>query len=415
MHTRGGGRRLPFLAGVCAGAAAGGVGAYALLSRRGETAAGDTDAEVGGTKSVVHPAMRAGWPAGFEDLLRVRSGYVASYDARTRNPRWVLERITAQSCDGVGTRKKSRFVEDDEVDGAHAAKLSDFRGSGYDRGHLAAAAGHKNTQRAMDDTFSLINVCPQVGDGFNRDYWARLEQFTRELATKLNPDGDVLVATGPLFLPTKISASERRARDFRDAAAAPGAGVEGKKKSFAPALVDVSSSAAARPSTTWEMRYPLLGDAPELVHVPTHFFKVVLVRRGDRDETTEAEKKKKGARDARKTALSPTVAAAFVLPNAPIPPETPLETFAVPLAELEAAAGLNFFRQGALGGEAREAFEASERAYFQRRGRTGEASENPLPELKPETKARAAHVCQAAACVLPAGIARAKQPPRVTT
>ena len=411
MPARGGGGRLPFLAGVCAGAAAGGVGAYALLSRRGAGDAEELELEqAGGAASVAHPAMRAGWPAGFEDLLRVRSGYVASYDARTRTPRWVLERITAESCAGVGTRKKSRFVEDDEVDGAHAAKLSDYRGSGYDRGHLAAAAGHKNTQRAMDDTFSLLNVCPQVGDGFNRDYWARLEQFTRELVTTHpKAGGDVLVATGPLFLPIETGASERRAREFRDAVAPRDGDQKNVEKT---ALVDVSSSAAARPATRWEMRYPLLGDAPELVHVPTHFFKVVLVRGGANDALASDEESEKRSPSKRSARVS---AAAFVLPNAPIPPETPLETFAVPLAKLEAAAGLTFFRQGALGGEAREAFEASERAYFQRRGRTGEASENPLPELKPETKARAAHVCQAAACVLPAGIARAKQPPRVTT
>ena len=410
MPARGGGGHLPFLAGVCAGAAAGGVGAYALLSRRG---AGDAvDTSVDGTKSAVaHPAMRAGWPSGFEDLLRVRSGFVASYDARTRNPRWVLERITAESCDGVGTRKKSRFAEDDEVDGAHAAKLSDYRGSGYDRGHLAAAAGHKNTQRAMDDTFSLINVSPQVGDGFNRDYWARLEHFTRILATKTKAGGDVLVATGPLFLPTKVSASERRAREFRESMDVRGDGGDkkgGKTRDVSTALVDVSSSAKARPPADWEMRYPLIGDAPELVHVPTHFFKVVLVRDpkpGANDALASDEELE--LRSARVSA------AAFVLPNAPIPPETPLETFAVPLAKLEAAAGLTFFRQGALGGEAREAFEASEREYFERRAR-GAASDPAPRETTTNVFAKTAHVCRAAGgCVLPAGFA-AKQPPRVT-
>jgi len=403
VPARGGGGRLPFLAGVCAGAAAGGVGAYALLSRRG---AGDADSEAGGAASVAHPAMRAGWPAGFEDLLRVRSGYVASYDARTRTPRWVLERITAESCAGVGTRKKSRFVEDDEVDGAHAAKLSDYRGSGYDRGHLAAAAGHKNTQRAMDDTFSLLNVCPQVGDGFNRDYWARLEQFTRELATTHSKaGGDVLVATGPLFLPIETGASERRAREFREAVAPRDATDQKNVEKKTSALVDVSSSAAARPATRWEMRYPLLGDAPELVHVPTHFFKVVLVRGGANDALASDEESE--LRSARVSA------AAFVLPNAPIPPETPLETFAVPLAKLEAAAGLTFFRQGALGGEAREAFEASEREYFERRAQKRAASDPAPRETTTNVFAKTAHVCRAAGgCVLPAGFA-AKQPPRV--
>jgi hypothetical protein len=148
------------------------------------------------------------------------------------------------------------------------------------------------------------------------------------------------------------------------------------------------------------MRYPLIGDAPELVHVPTHFFKVVLVRGGANDAlASDEELKKRSAR---------VSAAAFVLPNAPIPPETPLETFAVPLAKLEAAAGLTFFRQGALGGEAREAFEASERLYFESRS-GGEASETAarVPS-RSRSKSRAEHVCQAAACVLPAGFA-AKQ------
>jgi endonuclease G len=43
------------------------------------------------------------------------------------------------------------------------------------RGHLAAAAGHKDSQRAMDETFKLCNVSPQVGAGFNRDYWVGLD------------------------------------------------------------------------------------------------------------------------------------------------------------------------------------------------------------------------------------------------
>lgn len=44
----------------------------------------------------------------------------------------------------------------------HRATNADYRGSGFDRGHLAAAANHKWTQKAMDDTFYLSNVAPQV-------------------------------------------------------------------------------------------------------------------------------------------------------------------------------------------------------------------------------------------------------------
>lgn len=45
----------------------------------------------------------------------------------------------------------------------HRSTNADYRGSGFDRGHLAAAANHKWSQKAMEDTFYLSNVAPQVG------------------------------------------------------------------------------------------------------------------------------------------------------------------------------------------------------------------------------------------------------------
>ena len=39
-----------------------------------------------------------------------------------------------------------------------------FRKSGYDRGHLAAAANHRSSQDSMCATFFLSNMSPQVGE-----------------------------------------------------------------------------------------------------------------------------------------------------------------------------------------------------------------------------------------------------------
>lgn len=39
------------------------------------------------------------------------------------------------------------------------------------------------SQKAMDETFYLSNISPQVGVGFNRDYWSRLEHFIRSLTS----------------------------------------------------------------------------------------------------------------------------------------------------------------------------------------------------------------------------------------
>ena len=88
-----------------------------------------------------------------------------------RHPNWVAEHITAETLkagEGVG-RGNSQFKEDPTVPDLYKAKLSDYLRSGYDRGHMAPAADCKNSQSAMDETFYLSNIAPQVGEGFNRD------------------------------------------------------------------------------------------------------------------------------------------------------------------------------------------------------------------------------------------------------
>lgn len=81
----------------------------------------------------------------------------------------------------------------------------------------------------MDATFALSNMCPQVGEGFNRDYWAHFEDFCRRLTGKYP---SVRIVTGPLYLP-------RREADGK-----------------------------------WRVSYEVIGQ-PANVAVPTHFFKVI--------------------------------------------------------------------------------------------------------------------------------------------
>ena len=69
------------------------------------------------------------------------------------------------------------------------------------------------------------------------------------------------------------------------------------------------------------------GQPPRMVAVPTHFFKVVLAERGDSSSAERAD------------APSDAILGAFVLPNAPLPPDIPLTAFSVPLEPLEEAAG----------------------------------------------------------------------------
>lgn len=95
--------------------------------------------------------------------LRSRESYVLCYDPRSRSALWVIEQLNRETLSGTSDRSVCDFQEDDTVHEYHRATNADYRGSGFDRGHLAAAANHKWSQKAMKDTFYLSNVAPQVG------------------------------------------------------------------------------------------------------------------------------------------------------------------------------------------------------------------------------------------------------------
>lgn len=187
-------------------------------------------------KPLVDPngLFQYGFPGPVADL-KPASSLTSSYDRRTRNPAWVAEHITPESlANNNADRKHSVFVEDVSIPEMFRAKLKDYFRSGYDRGHQVPAADAKWSQQAMDDTFALSNMCPQVGDGFNRDYWAHFEDFCRRLTGKYP---SVRIVTGPLYLPK------------RD------------------------------PDGKWRVSYEVIGSPPN-VAVPTHFYKVIFAEDG---------------------------------------------------------------------------------------------------------------------------------------
>jgi endonuclease G len=160
---------LGFAAGVTVGAGgalllhASRAAAPGGASSSSSTAVAPAPAPLGGwlqRPSDVHPALKYGAP--LTDVLRSYTGYVAAFDLRTRNPKWVLQLLTPEGLRGDGDRRGSEFFEDPALEERFRARLADYRGSGYDRGHMAPAADHKGSQAAMDETFALVNVSPQA-------------------------------------------------------------------------------------------------------------------------------------------------------------------------------------------------------------------------------------------------------------
>lgn len=114
----------------------------------------------------------------------------------TRTPLFVAERLNrTHLVDARNEQRTDRFFADARLPLAERAQLEDYRGSGYDRGHMAAAANMPNAQ-AMVQSFSLANVVPQAPAN-NRRAWAGIERATRKYVMRAK--GDVYVVSGAVF------------------------------------------------------------------------------------------------------------------------------------------------------------------------------------------------------------------------
>ncbi len=138
------------------------------------------------------PALEEG------DTLTLHTGYSLVYDEEHENAKWVAYRLDRDELYGLYEREDD-FRPDDSI-ATGSAELSDYRGSGYDRGHLIPAADATWSEEAMSDTFFLSNMTPQEPQ-FNRGIWADLEATVRNFADRL--DG-VYVVTGPLYLSPEV-------------------------------------------------------------------------------------------------------------------------------------------------------------------------------------------------------------------
>ena len=96
---------------------------------------------------------------GASDKVVDREGYALGYKAAWKTARWVMYRLTDDEVLTQVARRSNEFAPDPEI--TNGPQLDDYRGSGYDRGHLAPAADMKWSRQAMTECFYLSNMVPQ--------------------------------------------------------------------------------------------------------------------------------------------------------------------------------------------------------------------------------------------------------------
>lgn len=144
-----------------------------------------------------------------EELLKVKTapdtpeqimeyaGFTVSFNAETHIPNWVAWELLASEIGGPAIRKGKNFFQDSRIKGCPSTY--DYRGSGYSRGHMAPAADMKWSEKAMNDCFTMANMCPQL-HSLNSGAWDALENKCRQWAVK---DSSIIIISGPVVTDPK--------------------------------------------------------------------------------------------------------------------------------------------------------------------------------------------------------------------
>ncbi len=139
--------------------------------------------------------MRYGCPAA--DQVLINRFYSVGYSYYFRQAKWALEIVDPDKKDLDTVERLDNFRPDFRVPKRFRADLSDYSGSGYDRGHLVSSADLNDEMMQNSETFLLSNMSPQTPK-FNRQKWKELESAVRRLDE--NPKVlETYVITGPVF------------------------------------------------------------------------------------------------------------------------------------------------------------------------------------------------------------------------
>ena len=132
-------------------------------------------------------------PSGLANQVIQHKGYSLSYNEAAEQADWVFYKLTSASFSSPVERTND--YREDTLVAEGSAELSDYSGSGYDRGHLAPAGSMKSDEESMSHSFFMSNMSPQL-PAFNRGVWRRLEEKVRYWVESYD---SVFVTTGPVF------------------------------------------------------------------------------------------------------------------------------------------------------------------------------------------------------------------------
>jgi endonuclease G len=132
-----------------------------------------------------------------DELLIDHQSFVLSYDPRRRLTNWVSWRLEAADL-GAAIRQDDFHPDELLPTSLFHARPGDYRGSGFDRGHLCPSGDRTSSPESNSSTFVMTNMQPQV-HALNVGPWEGLEKYERRRAGE---GAQVYLVAGGLFGPS---------------------------------------------------------------------------------------------------------------------------------------------------------------------------------------------------------------------
>lgn len=123
-----------------------------------------------------------------------RMGYEVFYSPEKKVSLYAAEYLIPAQMTKQESRKDD-FRPDPELARKERAELKDWRGSGFDRGHLAPAEDMRADPLKLSQSFLLSNMVPQEPT-HNQNIWRRLEL---NIIGRVRRGEEAYVLTGPSF------------------------------------------------------------------------------------------------------------------------------------------------------------------------------------------------------------------------
>lgn len=126
--------------------------------------------------------------------LSVKHQYVISYNGSRKTPNWSAWQLNSSWLGS--TARQDTFRPDDTLPTSiPQAALSDYSGSGYDRGHMCPSGDRTLTVTDNSNTFYLSNMVPQAPNN-NQGPWEQLESYSRSLVSS---GKELYIVSGPIY------------------------------------------------------------------------------------------------------------------------------------------------------------------------------------------------------------------------